>query len=427
MLSVEASASNYTFGWALSRMAIVGLAAQLLAGCVLYRDSGSDVCTNSSQCHLGLVCNVETGKCEPPADAAPEEPAADAAPEPDAGCSYGHAECNGDMSDWCETNILHDIHNCGLCDHECTEEETCQGGHCVYDTVFVAGQTKPGALVVDESYLYWRTGNWQDELDNTHFGTLDRAPFAGGSPELLLDEVDYPDNLTVDETHLYWSQNGGSVWRMEKGGGVAEMLVGAGAMVRHIVVNSDRVYYWRANSAELGSVAKDGSDPQTLEVSAPVAFTVDDDFAYWVEDLGEDSYRTMRRALDGLSASEQVGTMPGGPANGLELVATPTSLYQQRCCQSLSRAPLAGGTFVNVFHTGVDDTILFAVDADAIYVLVDLYVTGLELWRAPLEPGEAAQMLSGGGSATSMAVGPEFVYWTTWEFDNVYRYPKAGP
>lgn len=47
-------------------------------------------------------------------------------------CPDGYADCNGDPSDYCETNIMTDPYHCGGCTSECDHglPQPCQGGKC---------------------------------------------------------------------------------------------------------------------------------------------------------------------------------------------------------------------------------------------------------------------------------------------------------
>ncbi len=50
-------------------------------------------------------------------------------------CLAGHANCNGNLEDGCETQIEFDPHNCGECGHECdgVAGQACIGGRCAVE------------------------------------------------------------------------------------------------------------------------------------------------------------------------------------------------------------------------------------------------------------------------------------------------------
>jgi hypothetical protein len=45
-------------------------------------------------------------------------------------CIGGFGDCNGNVSDGCETNLNIDQNNCGTCRHVCPPGQTCKGGVC---------------------------------------------------------------------------------------------------------------------------------------------------------------------------------------------------------------------------------------------------------------------------------------------------------
>ncbi len=48
-------------------------------------------------------------------------------------CAYGWADCNGDLSDGCEANVLSDPTNCGGCGVQCADHQACIRGVCAVE------------------------------------------------------------------------------------------------------------------------------------------------------------------------------------------------------------------------------------------------------------------------------------------------------
>ncbi|HLK40063.1 MAG TPA: hypothetical protein VKU41_25075, partial [Polyangiaceae bacterium] len=74
------------------------------------------------------------------------------------GCSSGtHARADGGPgSDTACPDTMFDPHNCGACGHDCGGG-ACQNGACVAlaPGVLATGQGQPGAVVVDDTNVYW--------------------------------------------------------------------------------------------------------------------------------------------------------------------------------------------------------------------------------------------------------------------------------
>jgi hypothetical protein len=81
--------------------------------CVIEKDAGSP-CNSSSECGAGQVC--VNGLCVVEQDAGP--------------CSSGWADCDGNPSNGCETNLQLDPSNCGSCANSCVSGQVCSAGSC---------------------------------------------------------------------------------------------------------------------------------------------------------------------------------------------------------------------------------------------------------------------------------------------------------
>ena len=72
-------------------------------------------------CAAGQVC--VSGACGTPWDAG-DAPA----------CPTSHADCNGNASDGCEADLQNEVANCGTCGYVCAIGQQCNQGACVLDT-----------------------------------------------------------------------------------------------------------------------------------------------------------------------------------------------------------------------------------------------------------------------------------------------------
>jgi hypothetical protein len=104
------------------------------------------------------------------------------------------------------------------------------------------------AIAVDDVYVYF--------LEDGSLGRLSRVPKNGGPREVLVNDLDYPTQIALDDTYVYVAVTGtftdfppagiatGQILRMRKaGGGPYEVLADHQQLPTAIVVDGDLVYY----------------------------------------------------------------------------------------------------------------------------------------------------------------------------------------
>jgi hypothetical protein len=65
----------------------------------------------------------------------------------------------------------------------------------------------PSNLAFDDKYVYW--------TDPAAVGTIVRVPKSGGTPTIIARDA-YPLAIAVDANAVYWSDQGGNLWRLAK-------------------------------------------------------------------------------------------------------------------------------------------------------------------------------------------------------------------
>jgi hypothetical protein len=125
---------------------------------------------------------------------------------------------------------------------------------------------------------------------NDTAGALRTAPKGaqGGTPtEIFLDAADIarrPNALAVDETHVYWVDDG-KVRAMSKAAGEPSLreLASGSDMLPAIAIDATHVYWTNATQGTILRVPKEGGDPETLtgEQNDPEAIAVDEAAIYW--------------------------------------------------------------------------------------------------------------------------------------------------
>jgi hypothetical protein len=119
----------------------------------------------------------------------------------------------------------------------------------------------------------------------------------GGNPEAFIREFDLRDgnavreldmpkpaawSLAVDDSHVYWTDEVGGLWRQPFGGVAADPLATGDAIILSVAVDDLHAYY----SDALGTVARiplGGGEVETLalEQDDPQRLLVDDEYVYW--------------------------------------------------------------------------------------------------------------------------------------------------
>ncbi|MEX1019265.1 MAG: hypothetical protein WDZ49_06380 [Litorilinea sp.] len=133
------------------------------------------------------------------------------------------------------------------------------------------------ALTVDHTHVYWVEGKTGvSTIDQPGIGAVQKAPKAGGAPQMLADAADgieHPTSIDVDETHVYWSEwDTGRARRVAKGGGAVDSYPDTPTdLLGHFVaVNASDVYWVDSDVAYAGRLrrsAKGGGDIADIAIA----------------------------------------------------------------------------------------------------------------------------------------------------------------
>lgn len=145
-------------------------------------------------------------------------------------CDSGLAVCGASC-----VNLESDPAHCGRCDRACGS--SCSQGLCE-PSVVVADVAAPQDVTLDDTHVYWTTAN----------GTVQRAPKSGGAVETIAEEQDSPATLLVDDKYVYWINGGtGAVMRQkkEKKGNNKPKQLSKGTGARSLAQDAASIYYSR--------------------------------------------------------------------------------------------------------------------------------------------------------------------------------------
>ncbi len=226
------------------------------------------------------------------------------------------------------------------------------------------------ALAIDATHVYWTAGTE---------GEVWRAPKCGGDAELLAQDEINPDEIAVDDAHVYWVEKHteGTIRRAPKGGGPATTFVDLGEQAEGLALDATHVY-WVLTTGGIG------------------------------------------RALKSNGAPELVAGTPMGNAVALDDAYVYVSQYLE-----IARAPKQGGALATV-TTGTNGSATLAVDATSVFWSSWLSGSDGRVSRAPKDGGAATTLAEGQSVPANLAIDDANVYWTNLEGGSVMKAPKAG-
>ena len=314
-------------------------------------------------------------------------------------CDLGWDDCDGDVQNGCETSTDADPLNCGGCGVDCAGA-ACSAGRCAVavlatdqgeptdidvwgDTVFwlnrVGGEVRSCAttgcgnqpaliattqdsayyLSIDDTYVYWNNNGAGELYRSLHDGAMTRA---------LLYSTPAPTRSEVDSTHLYWHSNGGTISRADKTGNSAiEVLTSNAGNSGEVKVN-DTYLFWTSRSLDHVGRCEIADCENTYTVlvaglDTARGMAIDDAHVYFGES-GDGADLLARVPIDG-GAMEVLTSQ----AAGVHMVRlTETHVYwTNEDAGTVSKMPKGGGT-EDVLVTGLSGPRALAVSGDFIYV-----------------------------------------------------------
>jgi hypothetical protein len=127
-----------------------------------------------------------------------------------------------------------------------------------------------GAIGIDGANVYWSDDPISPCTDPMDPGfRILAAPKGGGTSAMVAPTEDYvapPSDLALDDTHVYWGNDGyPPIVRAPKGGGTPEVVSG-GPQAKAIALFGDRVY-WTAPVTVMGALKENGGGSPLLLLS----------------------------------------------------------------------------------------------------------------------------------------------------------------
>jgi hypothetical protein len=162
--------------------------------------------------------------------------------------------------------------------------------------LLTASVNYPFRIAMDDTHVYWTDEGTLGSPD----GAVQRMPVGGGTPEIIADELPTPRGLVLDinngrATSVFWTifDQSGTVMRAEvEGGGsigAVQTLVTSQSLPNHVTLDEVYIYWTNRGDGTVMRLPKDaspGATPFKLAENqrSPGEIAVDGDFIYWVNE-----------------------------------------------------------------------------------------------------------------------------------------------
>lgn len=371
---------------------------------------------------------------------------ADTGPAP---CPIGYEECDGNQGSVCETRIDSDVAHCGGCGKACAvpattlhQVATCKSSTCnvacapgfvdcdknpangceleaaLCGVTVLATVNTPGGLAIDDAFVYYAA---KGSTDTSIDGAIYKVPKAGGTSTLLVNGLNHPISVEVDDTTVFIAVGGSgdqadaSLVTVPKTGGTPLVLAKDLVRVANPVPSGDVVYFTTREqpAGNVRRIKKDGSE------SSPTTLVTG------VVNPGELLIAGGGLVFTGL------GTQPNGSDSTVERVnldgsgrllltnSIPSPSYRiAATTDALLVGSQSDGTIKRVAFTGGTPTTI-ATDVGQVQ---ETLLDGATLWVTTGAGGKLAGVATTGGAVTSvlenqvfpsyLAMDAEYLYFT---------------
>jgi sugar lactone lactonase YvrE len=322
-------------------------------------------------------------------------------------CPANMGDCDGNLSNGCETNLLTDPANCGKCSYSCGSS-TCTSGACVLaqpgsltytfgdfqcittdgtniyfmaanvngvagsDILYVpvgggtvtqlpnATGNRGAGLIASGNFIYWA---------DYAAGTINETPKAGqsGSTRAVVTGLTQPLRVAVDAQNVYWTStagagaahltNGASVWTTNQTGGKAWGLA----------IDNSNVFYADFVLGEIVKVDIGTGSASVFAPNQPAARGLSSDASniYWTTSSGN----VMMSPKSAVNATPIVGMQTNPQEIAADASATPSNVYwgSVSATGNVSKAPATSGATATLISGSQANVQCVALDSTSVY------------------------------------------------------------
>lgn len=232
-------------------------------------------------------------------------------------------------------------------------------------SVIVSGQAFVDAITVDADQLYWTgTPDPKSPTDDIH-----AVAKTGGASKKLATTKTQIAGIASDQGNLYLTTYSGEVLSMPSAGAAPTVLLAIPQQVmRDVVVDDARVYWFNAGQHNIMSMPKLGGDPSLFveKVGETIQIGHDDDRLYW---NGGGVILAKPKSAATSDAPDVVAFTKSSPSRVVvdaSCIYWTTSTTLQDASPALWAAPKSGGDPVQIAE-GMEASIPLVVDETGVY------------------------------------------------------------
>jgi hypothetical protein len=331
------------------------------------------------------------------------------------GCPPDTADCNGDPSDGCETDISANVDNCGACKHSC-DGATCTAGLC-QPQMLTKGHGDVRYIAVDDDSVYFTS---------VSLWLLGRVSKQGGDATFLIPAgaLQQPTaGLAVDDAFVYapaFAGDAGSQ-RVPKDGGVAEVLDPCNTVFS--IALDQATAFWvtaacggavrvRRRDKTGGTVTESGIDDGTYVIATYGYLGVDDASVFW-----ENAFQI--RTLDKSLAGPVRTVLDAGTDGSFRGIAIDDKIYATFRDRILAVDKTTGATTTLVTAlNGTTSRVGLVVDDKYVYFA---HAEGGVVARVPKSGGTVEPLAKNQGAPMGIALDANHVYWSNTVDGSIWR------
>jgi subtilisin-like proprotein convertase family protein len=264
------------------------------------------------------------------------------------------------------------------------------------------GLSNPNDVTVDDTSVYW-----------TEYGsgTVKKVSKGGGSVTTLVSSLYSVSGLTVDGSYVYFGEDVGSnaanIKKVPKNGGSVITLASGQPSAWKVTVDGSSVYWTDGYGGTIRKVPINGGSVSTLATGsdAPAGIAVDSMNVYWTEFVNPGAVRKVPISGGSVTTLAYYSNTPGIAVDGTNVYWTE---YVSINNGKVNKVSVTGGSVMSL-ATGLNSSWDVAVDGTSAYWVENF--SGGSVKQVPITGGCIVTLASSLGEPVAIAIDSNYVYW----------------